>query len=231
MYHTVIEVRISITQGNLASLLCPRFLNRTGVKITGLGRSPSLIRPCLSSTSYFYEDDIIKNMPTKILTLLLSLLTLSSHSAAGAPVKNTELWHFIDDMQKKTRTLTTSSIKKLVPPVTIKSENEYTEFYSGEDVILIEKIKTSHLDLRVSKGEKTASAFLSFEVSGDCITLDDIKKRYSNLQLTDYPRGKSPEEKTYYTTENNQYGQHISFGFTAKERQCLSQVVLDSDEE
>lgn len=176
-------------------------------------------------------DGMIKNMPTKILTLTLSLFTLSFHSAAGAPVKNKELWHFIDDMQKKTRTLTTSSIKRIIPPFTIKSENEYTAFYSSEDVALTGKIKISHLDLRVSKDEKAAPAFLSFEVTGDCITLDDVKEHYSNLRLTDYPRGESPEEKTYYTTGNNPYGQYISFGFTAKEQQCLSQVVLDSDEE
>jgi hypothetical protein len=65
--------------------------------------------------------------------------------------------------------------------------------------------------------------------SGQCITLDTVKKRYPQLRLTDYPRGRSENEVTSYTARKDMNGQKVSFSFTVKNPHCLGSVVISAD--
>ncbi|CAI1574704.1 hypothetical protein [Serratia ficaria] len=176
------------------------------------------------------EGGMTNNIKNSITAFSLSLLIFSTHNAMGATVNKENLWNFISNMQNHVRETNTGNVQKFAIPVRIASENEYTKFYVGDAVSLLDGIEISDIDLRISKVDKKSPAFFSFSVSGSCITLDEVKKYYGELELTDYPTGRSLEERSSYTTGGNQYGQHISFGFSAKKPQCLSQVVIDSDE-
>jgi hypothetical protein len=57
------------------------------------------------------------------------------------------------------------------------------------------------IELRLSKDNDGMAPLLNFSPSGQCITLDTVKKHYPQLRLTDYPRGRSENEVTSYTAQ------------------------------
>jgi len=84
--------------------------------------------------------------------------------------------------------------------------------------------------LRVSKSSGGMAPFLSFSPDGKCTTLDDVRKQYPGVKLSDYPRGQSENEVTSYTSAPEVDGQVITFSFTVKNPDCLSKVIITAKE-
>ncbi|STQ11258.1 Uncharacterised protein [Enterobacter cloacae] len=95
-----------------------------------------------------------------------------------------------------------------------------------DDVRLAEDMRITGIDLRVSKERDGMAPLLSFSPSGQCITLDAVKKHYPELVLTDYPRGRSGNEVTSYTAPENMNGQKVSFSFSVNKPDCLDSLSL-----
>ncbi|WP_338152538.1 hypothetical protein [Paraburkholderia monticola] len=62
-------------------------------------------------------------------------------------------------------------------------------------------------------------------MSGECVTLAMVRAHYSNLKITDTPRGRSPDETTAFSAFLP-WGT-LSFGFAERNRDCLEGVSLD----
>jgi hypothetical protein len=62
-------------------------------------------------------------------------------------------------------------------------------------------------------------------LNGECISLDTVRSRYGNLKITDFPRGRSLDEATSYSTFPA-WGK-LSFGFTERNPDCLAYVVIN----
>jgi hypothetical protein len=100
-------------------------------------------------------------------------------------------------------------------------QNEYINFYNADDIKLADGTNITAIELRLSKDNDGMAPLLNFSPSsGQCITLDTVKKRYPQLRLTDYPRGRSGERSDQlYSPKMN--GQKVSFSFTVKNPHCL----------
>jgi hypothetical protein len=109
-------------------------------------------------------------------------------------------------------------------------QNEYINFYNADDIKLADGTNITAIGLRLSKQNDGMAPLLNFSPSsGQCITLDTVKKRYPQLRLTDYPRGRSENEVTSYTARKDMNGQKVSFSFTVKNPHCLGSVVISAD--
>jgi hypothetical protein len=106
-------------------------------------------------------------------------------------------------------------------------QNEYINFYNADDIKLADGANITAIELRLSKDNGDMAPLLNFSPSGQCITLDTVKKRYPQLRLTDYPRGRSENEVTSYSPNMN--GQKVSFSFTVKNPDCLDSVVISAE--
>ena len=69
-----------------------------------------------------------------------------------------------------------------------------------------------------------AKSGLSFEMQGACISLDEVRKQFGELELTQSPRGRSPDETAAWSTPRP-WGV-LSFGFRQDRPDCLFRVTL-----
>ncbi|WP_390254631.1 hypothetical protein [Brenneria goodwinii] len=157
------------------------------------------------------------------------VIALFNIGIVGAKMNSTDIWSFIEKASAAVKVVTVQSVNSFPLSVTLASENEYVNFYNGENVTLSDLSKIMDIDLRLSKVSDGMAPFFSFAYSGNCLTLNDIKKRYNELKLTDYPRGRSENEMTSYTTPTNKDGQKITFSFTEKEPNCLNKIIISSE--
>jgi len=65
---------------------------------------------------------------------------------------------------------------------------------------------------------------LSFELSGQCVSLDEVRKQYGELELTQPPRGRSLEETAAWSARRA-WGV-LSLGFRQDRPDCLFRVTL-----
>lgn len=112
-------------------------------------------------------------------------------------------------------------LREKVLPETIKtlstcmSISQYANFTEKEERLLVDVVN---------------EAILSFSPDGKCTTLDDVRKQYPGVKLSDYPRGQSENEVTSYTSAPEVDGQVITFSFTVKNPDCLSKVIITAKE-
>lgn len=110
--------------------------------------------------------------------------------------------------------------------VNLEYYNEFTIFYRAEGVKLSENINIGSIDLRANGNELHFPSILSFDISGRCITLNDIKDKFSHLEIVDYPGGHSLNDVTTYATKNDSHGVRLGFSFAEKNPDCLARVVI-----
>ncbi|WP_295982355.1 hypothetical protein [uncultured Variovorax sp.] len=98
------------------------------------------------------------------------------------------------------------------------------QFFEGTPVRFEDGVEASKFDLRI-KREGAHPGFLVVDVQGRCVPLDEVRRHYADLAITDVPRGRSMEEATSYTATLG-WGR-LSFGFREKNPGCLAFVVFD----
>lgn len=104
------------------------------------------------------------------------------------------------------------------------SENEYFTFYKGGGVALADGVFIESLDLRIRK-EQPHPGFLVLNLSGTCVQKSAVNSRYTQLVMTDFPRGRSLDEEASYSQETS-WGK-LSFGFAERAPDCLHSIVFD----
>ena len=159
---------------------------------------------------------------SKAGAVLIALLTTGM---AEGDAQKKDLWMFISGMSASLKTLSVTTLSNAPLSFKMTRQNEYINFYNADDIKLADGTNITAIELRLSM-----APLLNFSPSsGQCITLDTVKKRYPQLRLTDYPRGRSENEATSYTARKDMNGQKVSFSFTVKNPHCLGSVVISAD--
>jgi hypothetical protein len=148
---------------------------------------------------------------------------------AGGDAQKKDLWMFISGMSASLKTLSVTTHSNAPLSFKMTRQNEYINFYNADDFKLDDGTSIIAIGLRLSKDNGGMAPLLNFSPSGQCITLDTVKKRYPQLVLTDYPRGRSENEVTSYTAPKDVNGQKVSFSFTVKKPDCLGSVVIGAE--
>lgn len=99
--------------------------------------------------------------------------------------------------------------------------NELFRFYKSDRIPLRDGTVISTIDLRI-KIQGAHPGLLGIDLEGSCITLDDVRRRYNALEITDAPRGRSLQEETVYTAKLP-WGE-LSFGFKEAKPDCLAGI-------
>lgn len=137
--------------------------------------------------------------------------------------KQMTLWQVIDLLAQQ-MPLTPSKIETLLG-VALSEEERGQAFihFVGTGVALNAGLDISELNLLIPPSLKfdEKSAF-AFEIQGGCISLDEIRERYENLEVTQHPRGRSLEETTVYS-KKTAWGV-LSFAFKESRPDCLFRV-------
>lgn len=157
------------------------------------------------------------------------VIALFNIGMVDAKMNSADVLSFIEKASTAVKNVTIQSVDSFPFSVMLVSESEYVNFYQGENITLYDSSKIMDIDLRLSKVPDGMAPFFSFSYSGNCISLNEIKKRYDELKLTDYPRGRSKNEMASYTTLIDKNGQKITFGFTEKEPNCLHKIIISTE--
>jgi hypothetical protein len=98
--------------------------------------------------------------------------------------------------------------------------NDAFHFFKGQSTIA-KGVTISNVDLRI-KREGVHPGFLALDLQGTCIDIDEVRKYYKELEITQVPRGKSLDETTSHTAK--QAWGEISFSFSERKPDCLSSI-------
>ncbi|ALV06032.1 hypothetical protein [Roseateles depolymerans] len=137
-----------------------------------------------------------------------------------------DLWTLVDDLPTRTP-FDKEKIEQALRIVLIQDEeltNEYFTALKGGPVSLAREVDIEAVSLRVSVKEPTEKWLLNLTVAGKCVARSDVLARYPRLEVTNAPRGRSPNEETSYSRKEL-WGK-LSFGFAQRNPDCLSSVLF-----
>lgn len=106
----------------------------------------------------------------------------------------------------------------------VEPSNEVFRFFEAASVQLADGVVISNVDLRIKRAG-AHPGFLVLSVGGTCVALDQIRRHYGGLEITQAPRGRSLDEATTYTSMQP-WGE-MSFGFKERNRDCLAYIVFN----
>jgi len=137
------------------------------------------------------------------------------------------LWRVVDALarqipfsKQKVETLLSTQLKE-------KSRNDYTIFLEGVGGEPDKGVIISNIDLRLKvTGEDPG--FLVLSIGGACVTVEQIRARYGDLEITEMPRSGLPNEQTHYS-KFLPWGR-VSFGFKVKNPDCLASISFHPKE-
>lgn len=133
------------------------------------------------------------------------------------------LWEAIATMEKQ-MPVSTASVDTIMG--VRLAETKRTDGYvllTAKGPILADGLSVSGISLLLhpTLNFDETSAF-AFELEGACVSLDDVRRRFYKLDLTQVPRGRSPEETAVWTTRRP-WGV-LSFAFKEARPDCLFRV-------
>jgi hypothetical protein len=80
------------------------------------------------------------------------------------------------------------------------------------------------VDFSTRNKDNLAPGRLILRMGGNCTDLNDVKKHYPDISITNHPHGRSVNEETVYTAML--LVGKLNFGFAESNPQCLSSVSL-----
>lgn len=165
----------------------------------------------------------------KITAAVAFLVALSSASAV-ADMRPASLWDFITVMRSSLADIRVATLNRAPLKFHLTSQNEYINFYSAEDVAFTAAGRATDIELRLSRDPQEKTLLWISHWQGPCLTLNDVKQHYPVLTIIDTPRGHSENEVTSYTTPAGASGEAVTFSFTVKAPDCLSDVIISRQE-
>lgn len=156
------------------------------------------------------------------------LLIVSAIAYADGPEKNmisgqNSLWKIITEIEKQMPISVNDAEKTLGISFTARKNSEYFILLSGQGRLLDEGVSITEANLMLSPSlEFDQRSALGLEIDGQCVSLTEIRKRFSELKLVQAPRGRSLQETTVWSSTRN-WG-FITFAFKEEKPLCLSSV-------
>ena len=163
----------------------------------------------------------------KVITA--ALITMLMISGASASTSSTSLWQFIGAMRSSLADINVATLNHAPLTFQLDSQNEYINFYRAGDVAFTASGKLTDIELRLNRDPQEKTLLWVSHWQGRCLTLNDVKQHYPVLTITDTPRGHSQNEVTSYTTPAGASGEAVTFSFSEKTPDCLSNVIISRD--
>lgn len=134
------------------------------------------------------------------------------------------LWQVID-AQPQIIPFTQANVEMLfATTLSEKRRSTHTLFLEGGDVPLAQASRIAKIDLRLGF-EAGDLGFMVLSLDGACISLDQVRRHFEDLQITEAPRGRSMDEETSYSVMMP-WGK-LSFGFAQRNPNCLASIVFN----
>jgi hypothetical protein len=178
------------------------------------------------------EDGMIKitQLKNSIVTLLL-LTAFSCHATRSEEMDSINFWRFVNSVKVQLPEGLAQIAHFFNGAFVVEDENDVFISYKNKNFMLDGKVNIENIGAKVfRKNNKNAPYLLTLQVSGICITLPEVKQHYSDLTITDVPRGRSLEEETSYTTVRYSNNVKLSFGFAEKKPDCLRSIVFSVEQ-
>jgi len=169
----------------------------------------------------------IQNLVVRVILCLIVGGKIGWVDAKGIAMKTNEmtLWRVVEALvmqipftQEKVELSLSTKLRRV-------DQNPYTVFFAGGGVSLADDVLISTIDLRLGREVGDSYGFMAIGLSGACVSIEDVRVHYGPLEITETPRGRSPDEKTYHTAK--QAWGELSFGFSERNPNCLALIVLD----
>jgi hypothetical protein len=122
--------------------------------------------------------------------------------------------------KNKVETLLSTQLSETANP----QANDAYFLYESTPISIADGVIVQNVDLRIKRVGQHPG-FLVLEIGGTCITLDQIRARYADLEITDAPRGRSPNDVTSHTTVQP-WGE-LSFSFKESSPECLASIAFE----
>ncbi|MEZ0190469.1 hypothetical protein AB9X41_14670 [Ralstonia solanacearum] len=136
------------------------------------------------------------------------------------------VWQAIDALTQQIP-FSKTKIENLLSTRLIETDeggNDVFQFFKSNPIKLSDGVVIENVDLRI-KRTGPHSGFLVLSVGGSCIGIDAVRTHYSDLRITDTPRGHSLDEVTSHSA-SLPWGE-LSFSFKERNPNCLSSVAFD----
>ena len=140
--------------------------------------------------------------------------------------KQMTLWQVIEALARQVP-FTKAKLEALLSTTLSETDdtgNDVFQFFKSNRVALQSGVEIANVDLRV-KRVGPHPGFMVLEIGGTCITLDQVRRHYSALKITDTPRGRSLEDATSYTAYLP-WGE-LSFSFRELNPECLASIAFN----
>lgn len=168
---------------------------------------------------------MISRMAKLLAVLLLaSLFTFTTH-AEQKNMNHESLWQITKALKAlwgKNIDAVSNLLKQQLVPYTPGAKDRFTAApFTFSDGITI-----SNLDVRLKSGGESTVALVSFSVSGQCITLEEVTEHFPDATLHFVPRAKLPGRTFGYLTTRDSNNLAWAFSFPALDRKCLQGITM-----
>lgn len=135
------------------------------------------------------------------------------------------LWQVITRLGQR-MPLTPEKIERVLrTPFRIKEQDQYSTQWIGDEVVLLDDLKIAKSSLALGPDSQfTENSGLSIELGGGCVTLEQVRQQFHDLNIAQAPRGHSKNETTVHVSPQP-WGQ-VSFAFRADNPGCLFRVGI-----
>ncbi|TQI80065.1 hypothetical protein FHU10_5083 [Serratia fonticola] len=171
----------------------------------------------------------ITQLKSSVLVLLL-LTVFSCHATRSEKMDSTIFWQFVNNIKTQLPKGLSYVTHIFNNPFVVQAENDVFTSYENKEFLLDGKVNIENIEARVFRKNNKVPYLLTFQVHGACITLAELKQHYTDLTITDIPRGRSLDEETTYSTPRYDNRVKLAFGFAEKNPNCLRSVVFSIDE-
>lgn len=137
--------------------------------------------------------------------------------------KEMTLWQVIDLLGQQMPFSKAKVEKLLGVQLVLKTRNEYLVHWVSASIVLQDQLSIEKINLVLGPDDKfDSTSGATIELTGDCVTLGQVRSHYATLAITSAPRGRSLQEATVYSSKQH-WGQ-LSFAFKEASPDCLSAV-------
>jgi len=156
--------------------------------------------------------------------LLLSLFTLTTH-AEQKKMNHDSLWQITKEL-KSLWGKKIDAVSALLNQPVIPYKPTAKDRFTSAPFTLNDGITISNLDVRLSPNGGGTVKLVSFSISGECITLEEVQDNFPDVTLRFVPREKLPGRTFGYLTARDNKQLAWGFGFPALDRKCLSEITM-----
>lgn len=167
------------------------------------------------------DSRIAKNLP---VLLLISLFTFTTH-AEQKNMNHDSLWQItkaLKGLWGKDINAVSNLLSQPLVPYSPGTKDRYT----SAPFTLNDGINISELDVRLRSNGDGTVALISFAVSGQCITLEEVSEHFPDATLRFVPRENLPGRTFGYLTTRDSNSLAWGFSFPALNRECLQGITM-----